>query len=698
MDMTSLMFGVGAVGFAAAALLYALGAVLVYSSRSEKGEGQWLVIALIASSVWACYVLLALFMPGAWSQWLIVADALHAAIWVGFAASMLSGGRRLLPAHRIGHALLAGALIAVGVVVYTSLAESGDPSAARLPQLGLGAMLLLPLLGVLALEQVFRNTDFEHRGALRPLSIAVGIIFAVDIFIYSQAVLFSGVDGNLWLLRGVANAVAAPAIVVAAKRQPIWSRDLFVSRHVVFYTASLVAAGVYLLAVAGGGYLISSQNRSWGAPLQMLFLLSAAGVMFYALFSVRIHTRLKIFIAKHFYRNRYDYREEWLRFISTLSGHSDVASLPERGVKALADIIGASHGELWLSSGPGAPFVGYGSLKLPVPHGELMREDVLPKFLSDTKWIVDSQEYVRDPELYEHAFVGDRRLLDTPSIVVPLLHGDDLIGIVRLDRPRSLGKLTYEDHDLLRTAGRQVAIFLAQEMAQNELAESRQFEAFSKLTAFLMHDLKNLVAQQELLVRNAQRFRHRPEFIDDAFSTIEVGVERMRKVIELLGGAAKRGQLARIDARQVLRNVAETCSDRSPSPSIEEPIPEVFIEIDKDRLTMALTHAVRNAQDATPEDGQIRLRLLDRDGYAHIEVEDTGEGMDPEFVRHRLFKAFDSTKGVEGMGIGAYQIQDVARDAGGDVDVVSDIGKGTLLRLRLPLAEPVSAQMGRSFG
>ena len=220
MSMTSLVFGVGAIGFTASAFLYAIGAVLVYSSRSVKGQGQWLVLALSASSLWACYALLALFVPGAWTRWLLVADGLHAAVWVGFVASMLSGSIRAQPVHRIGHALLAAALVAVGTVAYSALADNGVAADGGLRQLGLAAMLLLPLLGVLALEQVFRNTGFEHRPMLRPLLIGVGMIFAVDVFIYSQALLFSGIDGNLWLLRGAANAIAAPVIFVAAKPAP----------------------------------------------------------------------------------------------------------------------------------------------------------------------------------------------------------------------------------------------------------------------------------------------------------------------------------------------------------------------------------------------------------------------------------------------------------------------------------------------
>jgi signal transduction histidine kinase len=107
--------------------------------------------------------------------------------------------------------------------------------------------------------------------------------------------------------------------------------------------------------------------------------------------------------------------------------------------------------------------------------------------------------------------------------------------------------------------------------------------------------------------------------------------------------------------------------------------------MDRDKLASALTHLVRNAQDATPAAGEIKV-LLERDrGELVITVSDTGCGMAPDFVRHRLFRPFDSTKGAQGMGIGAYQVRELVRSAGGRLDVVSKVGAGTVFTLRLPV-------------
>ena len=70
---------------------------------------------------------------------------------------------------------------------------------------------------------------------------------------------------------------------------------------------------------------------------------------------------------------------------------------------------------------------------------------------------------------------------------------------------------------------------------------------------------------------------------------------------------------------------------------------------------------------------------------AQIHIADTGCGMSPEFIRDRLFRPFDSTKGSESMGIGAYQAREYVRSLGGQVEVSSEVGTGTTFALRLPL-------------
>ena len=686
--MTSVPLVIGLSGLIAAAGIFALISVLLLQANPRTAQARLLIGALLVSVAWAGILAYAVWSVGSLGAWLPSLDALHVSVWVLFLSGMLARQPQTVrAASGLGWVLVACTLLLTGVVFVLGSPLSGISSVQSGSQATFFALLALPLLGFLALEQVFRNSSFEQRAVLRPLSLGVGTIFAIDLFVYSLAVLTGEVDSVLWLLRGLANAVAAPLILIAIKRQPDWGRELFVSRHVVFYTTSLMGAGLYLLATSVVGSLIVSRTGAWGPLLQLMFLVCAAGVFLYALFSSTTRRAFKVLIAKHFYRNRYDYREEFLRLIATLGGAEQEASLSERSVKALAGIIGSVRGELWLANKTKMAFEGYGALGMPRPTRTLERDEVLIRFLDETRWVIDTFEYEEDPEKYANAFQSDPNWLETPSIFVPLILQDQLIGVVRLDRPQLIGSLSFEDHDLLKTAGQQVAIFLAQEQAQGELSETRQFEAFSKLTAFLMHDLKNMIAQQDLVVGNARRFKHRPEFIDDAIGTIEASVTRMKNVLERLQGATTVEKTSRVVLHKLVDEVCSSCADRQPVPKFVSSDTQVRVSIEREKLSMAILHAVRNAQDATDAEGRIEVHLFVDADTVYIEVSDTGVGMDPEFIRDHLFKPFDSTKGVKGMGIGAYQIRETIRSAGGDVEVSSEPGNGTILRMKLPVAK-----------
>jgi putative PEP-CTERM system histidine kinase len=503
--------------------------------------------------------------------------------------------------------------------------------------------------------------------------------------------LYGQISSVVELSRGLVNLAVVPFVMAASRSRREWQARLFVSRQVVLYTTSLISAGFYLLAMAVAGHMVAASGHAWGPVLEVVFLLSAGALFLYGLFSSALRMHLKVLVAKHFFRSRYDYRREWLRLIHTLAGLGSDASLRERSVKALADIVGSPRGELWLKSETGARFDSYGTWGMPAPARGLEANEPLVQFLERTRWVIDTKEYLKDPEKYMHAFASDSWPLAAPAVFVPLLLDQSVIGIVRLHQPPLLGQLGFEDHDLLKTAGQQVAIFLAQERAQEALAAARQFEAFNKLTSFLMHDLKNLIAQQELVVGNARRFKHRPEFVEDVIETISAGVRRMKNVLERLQSAGAPETVSRIDVKRLVTEVCASCADRVPVATLVHAVGELRVTMNRDKLAMAITHAIRNAQDATPVIGSIEVRLNAMGRTVCIEVRDTGVGMAPDFVRDHLFKPFDSTKGTKGMGIGAYQIRETLRAAGGDVDVESVPGEGTIVRMTLPATEDLSA-------
>jgi putative PEP-CTERM system histidine kinase len=312
-------------------------------------------------------------------------------------------------------------------------------------------------------------------------------------------------------------------------------------------------------------------------------------------------------------------------------------------------------------------------------------------FLLRTQWVIDLTEYRRAPDFYQNLALpeflqGQNRL----RLVLPIMQHDSLLGFVVLADPPPPFELTYEDRDLLRTAGRHVATHLAQHDADRKLAESRQFETYHRLTAFVMHDLKNLAAQLSLIVANAEKHRRNPQFVDDAIGTIANSTARMQRLIEQLQGREVQSLRRRVSLSEAARQACRRCGGRRPVPVFVDGGGEPLVEADPERLTMVIEHVVRNGQDATPESGTVSVSIRPDTGWITLRVEDTGAGMSQDFIRDRLFRPFDTTKGSKGMGIGAYQVREYLSSLGGRVHVQSEPGSGTRIDLHFPLPGSLS--------
>ena len=661
----------GATSYGLSALAYGITAVLLLVGRPKGLRAVAVIVAAAVTVIWAAAAAFSIRGP--------MLDAVHSLAWTAAILSFLefssTGPVRAVRRWLGGACGAVAALIFAGRLVDRSSEET-------LAFVGLVAMAVI---GLLAVEQVFRNAAEEQRRPFRLLCLAIGAIFTADLFVYSHATLLGGLVPALWDSRGIANAIVAPLIIVSLRRDPAWTRGVFVSRYVAFYTASLLGVGVYLMCMGVIAYIIRAVGGEWGVLLELLFLAAAVLVLGVVIFSTSLRARLRVFLVKNFYRSKYDYRREWLRLTETLANTSDMRSLARGALDGIAAIVGSPAGDMWIST-DGKRYECLVSIAGGAAKTGYAPDHPMVAFLARKRWVIDSDEYDQVPDRYDSAFgAPSDGVLPANSLIVPLDARGHLQGFIALERPAGLGRLNFDDHDILRTAGKQVAVFLSQALSQEELVATRQFEAVNKLMTFLVHDLKNVVAQQELVVANAQRFGDRPEFIKDAIATISSGVQRMKKVLaQLRSGALEQRTVGRANLSKVLLEVSEQCRDRDPAPELGPVDEQLSIDMDRGQLVSALVHIVRNAQDATAPSGRIAVTAEQQLGEVHLLVADTGCGMDLEFMRNRLFVPFDSTKGHDGMGIGAYQARELVRAAGGRVEVTSEPGGGTVFRLVFP--------------
>lgn len=683
--VTAWSYGLAGFGYAAFALQLGFG---------WRGglRGLALLATVVLSALWGFFGLA--FALSASPLMLVggaLADVLRVGGWYAFLLLLIerpgaapASGEQRMPTWLTPVAL---ALVLLGVLaqgmIALRFATLGDPA-----RLALYTSLASAVFGLMLVEQLFRNIPDDARWSIMPLCLGLAGTFVFDLYLFADALLFNRVDTDAWAVRGFVYTLALPLVAVTAARNRDGTFRIALSRRMVFRSTALLASGIYLLFVAAAGYYVRYFGGNWGRALQVALLFAALLLLGLMAFSGSMRAKLRVLVSKHFFSYRYDYREEWLRFTQALSSNEQLRT-EQQVVKGLADMVESPGGGLWLRDASGREYVQRARWNMPAIEGANEPADgPLARFLLGNGWVVNLEELRSSPERYGRLDVP-RWLSEAPDawLIVPLATGSDLIGFVILATARTHVDVNWEVNDLLKTAGRQAASFLGQMHATEALLEARKFDAFNRMSAFVVHDLKNIVAQLSLMVKNAERHRDNPEFQQDMLMTVEHSVERMKQLMmQLREGTTPVDAPQGVDLADVIRRIQRAKSGQEPAPELqlEE---RLAAKGHQDRLERVIGHIVQNALDATDRNGRVTIKLAREGGQAMVEVGDTGHGMTPEFVRDRLFKPFQTTKET-GMGIGAYESFQYVQELGGHIAVDSTPGVGTHVRLLLPLFEP----------
>jgi len=674
----------GALSYVIVGIFYAVLSILLLTSWRGRHLGGYLIAACVLSALWGITLAISTTKSTVPVLAVFSIEVLRGGAWLTFLVILV---RKIGVSRTVGylaHTVWIGVLLA-GFVLWFGRDYFG-------PVINMGTVaipggLLIALAGLLLIEQLYRNSPPEAHWGIKALALGLGGLFAYDLFLYSQGVLFNAIDEKIWMARGAVNILFVPLIAIAARRNPDWDLKIFVSRQVVFYSTSLVAVGLYLLLTSLGGYVLLLYGGTWGGLARVIFFAGAGLVLIMMLFSSMLRARFKVFLSKHFFHNKYDYREEWLRLIAALSGFED-RSTRQIVIKAMAQIVDSPAGLLWVLRDKEKTFQLAATYHAPDAVPSIPVSDPLIEFITKEGWLIDLEEYGFDPKHYGDLCLPGWLAENAEAwLIIPLVTHRELVGLIMLTKAPGPPKLNYEDRDLLKTVGNHIAVHLAQEKSDSLLAEAQQFEAYNRLTAFLMHDLNNLIAQQSLIVENAEKHKRNPDFVDDAIDTIAGSVERMKRVMSQIKRDEAKRDTKSTELRFMVSAAVDNCSGNKPVPTLDVNGVSALLAVDAEQFTMVLTHLIRNAQDATPPDGNISVSCQKGEGQVTIDITDTGGGMTPEFIRDRLFKPFDSTKGAQGMGIGAYQAREFARKYGGDLQVRSAISQGTTVTIKLDTQE-----------
>ena len=381
------IFTIGKFGFLLSGGLYVFLLAIYFFSFYKGSFSKQFLLLLIANIIWSFLLLLSQFGASIPLEMAIASDVLRAYTWIYVLQTALGIYQdkefwyaRWNPLSRTN--LLAFFLLALLLLGLDEFVSGifNSVSNATIP---IFLLFIFIIIGLLFVELLYRNTRKEHRHAVLYLCISAGAVFVYDLFVYSNALLLLRIDYELWVFRGYVNVLIVPALALAAVRNPTLAPELHVSREFVFHSSTLIGTGIYLFMMSLAGFYIKESSGEWGKILQILFLVFALALMLTVLLSSKIKLRIKRYLNTSF-RNKYDYRIEWNRFSLTLLNHESGASIYDRVLQAIAQVVDSQGATLWLKDNKGYTLKSIWGSGFDKPHYEHETSPLI-RFLQEKK-------------------------------------------------------------------------------------------------------------------------------------------------------------------------------------------------------------------------------------------------------------------------------------------------------------------------
>ncbi len=678
-------------------LIISLGLVVFTLRRAASHASNMAFVAgmlslsvIEATDLMSLYAYLKTGTPLPFLRISIAARAMMPAIWLVFSLVFARDNygemlRRWLPAI-----LLAGAL----GLFFSIAAFLTDAIIQPYQYLGRGVLGLGPLgryfsiflivalvINLVHLENTFKSSDGVKRWQIKYIVFGIGAIHAFFIYLYSRSLLYSSFYMTDLPHTSAVVVISSAMMAVFIVRHRLFEVNIFISRYVVYNSVTVLVVGCYLLATGAIVYGARYIQMPFGTFVLPLFTFVSILALVVLLFTATLRRKVQFFINRHFYSHKHEFRDKWMETIEKIGSKMSVGDVMNTLLEMIEETTGAEV-FIWLYDEGGQKYV---SSQGGVPEGFRVFDAGHPFVkkigLSSGVFLLDELSADEERE------IRGLRTATKTLVCARLAAGPETIGFMLLGRDSSGRPYTQDDFDLFKALVSQAGMQIKNIRLSSDIMNIRGLEVFSKTSAFVMHDLKNLTNSLSLISQNARHNMDNAEFQRDAIRTIDVTVERMKRLIEKLSRVPEAIEITRGPANLnsivegALKKVALT--EKKDVKVVRETIDAPLVNVDPEAIEMVLVNLISNAYDAIDERGEIRILTAINASTVCLTVSDTGRGMTREFMETGLFMPFATTK-KKGLGIGLYQCKTIIEAHRGSIDVESELRKGTVFRISLP--------------
>jgi len=555
---------------------------------------------------------------------------------------------------------------------------------------------------LLNLEQTLRSAKVvsEKRNKI-PLYLMIAL-FLFAVYVFSRILMFSCVFNQLMLTALAILIFANVFFIYFSIKKNRLNLEVQIGREAVYSSAMIFIVGTYLLIIGIVGKIVQVAGGNFNLFLSFFAAFFLFCLLLATLVSRSLKERVKSFVDRNFYKNKYDYRDQWGKFSDSLSTVVKLDDVLEVIVQNINRVFLIDSTVIFLNDDAAHAFL----LKM-TTNQHISRQLKFDQRTPYIDWLYRWGKAVTIVQLKKNAdSIGlaeterDNLSALQAAIIVPLIIQQKFIGKILLGEKSSGKDYVKEDLELLETIANQSSATILNAQMNEELMVSRELESFHKLSSFVLHDLRNSVSLLSMVVKNAQKNWDNRDFQTDMLNAISDASNRMQSVVSKISSLPHELALQKelVQMNDLIDHVLQEIKIINYKNIVLQKeffqLPELLI--DRELFGKVIENMIVNAVEAMPEGGSLRISTalngknvadLDKVGNhdtAEITFSDSGMGMSEDYIQHRLFKPFQTTK-KKGLGIGLYQCKEIVLAHNGSIEVNSKENSGASFKITIPV-------------